>query len=395
MDKQHYLDLLAQDSTWLQRRRDRYDLQSSRDQISLKRYDSDKEVLLSVEELLGEGKSKSGANGLPFYYLPPEHSTTLKEVTYYLHDHLGNMRLTYSIPCVAGTQVPTLLHAADYYPYGSILRQHINGAQEKYLTTHHERDLETGLDYRGARYYDSDVARFLSLDPLAGEYASLSPYNFVAANPVSFIDPDGKDIVIHYGNNQKFIFNGSPTTAPNPSVQKFIDAYYYNTNNGGGKSLLEAATNSKITLNHTLTHETNAHLYSNVYWSSSIGLLTTNGNVLSPATILEHEVAHALDYLRDPQGNMDRATTSDPNYTDKEEKRVITGPETCTAQQNGEVKSGEQSRYDHRGTKVVVAGGSTSNKIDIRKTRERMKRLEGEGYPQDADKLRIDKHLNK
>ncbi|MEZ4755490.1 MAG: RHS repeat-associated core domain-containing protein [Flavobacteriales bacterium] len=102
------------------------------------------------------------------------------------------MRLTYSIPCVAGTQVPTLLHAADYYPYGSILRQHINGAQEKYLTTHHERDLETGLDYRGARYYDSDVARFLSLDPLAVQRASLSPYNYVSGNPISRIDPDGK-----------------------------------------------------------------------------------------------------------------------------------------------------------------------------------------------------------
>ncbi|MEZ4755487.1 MAG: RHS repeat-associated core domain-containing protein [Flavobacteriales bacterium] len=102
------------------------------------------------------------------------------------------MRLTYSIPCVDGTQVPTLLHAADYYPYGSILRQHINGAQEKYLTTHHERDLETGLDYRGARYYDSDVARFLSLDPLAADYASWSPYNYVAGNPISKVDPDGK-----------------------------------------------------------------------------------------------------------------------------------------------------------------------------------------------------------
>ncbi|MEZ4755485.1 MAG: RHS repeat-associated core domain-containing protein [Flavobacteriales bacterium] len=145
-----------------------------------------------MEELLGEGKAKSGSNGVPFYYLPPEHSTTLKEVTYYLHDHLGNMRLTYSIPCVDGTPVPTLLHAADYYPYGSILRQHINGAQEKYLTTHHERDLETGLDYRGARYYDSDVARFLSLDPLAAEYASWSPYNYVLGNPVTYTDPTGR-----------------------------------------------------------------------------------------------------------------------------------------------------------------------------------------------------------
>lgn len=83
---------------------------------------------------------------------------------------------------------------SDYYPYGSILRQHINGAQEKYLTTHHERDQETGLDYRGARYYDSDVARFLSLDPAQAEYPAWSSYAYVLGNPISLIDPDGRRV---------------------------------------------------------------------------------------------------------------------------------------------------------------------------------------------------------
>lgn len=62
------------------------------------------------------------------------------------------------------------------------------------MNTQHERDRETGLDYRGARYYDSDVARFLSLDPLAAKYPMLSPYNYVAGNPIIFIDPDGREI---------------------------------------------------------------------------------------------------------------------------------------------------------------------------------------------------------
>jgi RHS repeat-associated protein len=192
VDKAHYLQLLAQDSTWLQRKRERYDIQSSRDQISLKRYDSTKELLLSVEELLGEGKAKSGSNGVPFYYLPAEHDIRLPEVTYYLHDHLGNMRVTYSIPCAGGAPVPTLLHAADYYPYGAILREFVNsGGPEKYLTTHHERDVETGLDYRGARYYDSDVARFLSVDALAGLAPSWTPYRYAFNNPISYSDPTG------------------------------------------------------------------------------------------------------------------------------------------------------------------------------------------------------------
>ncbi len=81
---------------------------------------------------------------------------------------------------------------ADYFPYGKVLRE-FNPQAEKYLTTHHERDTETGLDYRGARYYDSDIARFGSLDPLAADFAAWSSYNYVLGNPLNFIDPDGKD----------------------------------------------------------------------------------------------------------------------------------------------------------------------------------------------------------
>jgi RHS repeat-associated protein len=79
----------------------------------------------------------------------------------------------------------------DYFPYGKILREFIK-TPEKYVTTGHERDTEIGLDYRGARFYDSDVARFLSLDPLAAQFPEWSDYNYVLGNPMMFIDPDGK-----------------------------------------------------------------------------------------------------------------------------------------------------------------------------------------------------------
>ena len=84
----------------------------------------------------------------------------------------------------------------NYYPYGKILRSYSNGEVDRYLTTQHERDKETGYDYRGARFYDSDVARFLSVDPLARKYTSWSPYNYVLGNPIRYIDPDGREVVV-------------------------------------------------------------------------------------------------------------------------------------------------------------------------------------------------------
>ncbi|PCI95834.1 MAG: hypothetical protein COB15_11725 [Flavobacteriales bacterium] len=121
----------------------------------------------------------------------------LKDISYYLHDHLGNTRVVYK-PTFNPNYICNSLkslgykleYAADYYPYGKILRE-FNPEAEKYLTTHHERDTETGLDYRGARYYDADVSRFLSLDPAAVKYPTLSAYNYVAGNPIIFIDPTG------------------------------------------------------------------------------------------------------------------------------------------------------------------------------------------------------------
>jgi len=125
------------------------------------------------------------------------------DASYYIYDHLGNTRILYSpdIVCESPAAVDqnsvsyVLNHVVDYFPYGKVLREYKPGEAEKFLSTYHQRDQETGLDYRGARFYDSDIGRFLSLDPLAAVYASWNSYNYVLGNPVVFVDPDGRYVL--------------------------------------------------------------------------------------------------------------------------------------------------------------------------------------------------------
>ena len=62
-------------------------------------------------------------------------------------------------------------------------------------STGKERDEETGYGYFGARYMDHELMTgWLSVDPMADKYPSISPYAYCAWNPVKLVDPDGRDV---------------------------------------------------------------------------------------------------------------------------------------------------------------------------------------------------------
>jgi RHS repeat-associated protein len=92
----------------------------------------------------------------------------------------------------------------DYLPFGEELFAPVGGrsAAQGYAGgdgvrqqfTQKERDVETGLDYFGARYYSSVQGRFTSVD-IAGSNLSnpqsLNKYAYTLNNPLRFIDPQG------------------------------------------------------------------------------------------------------------------------------------------------------------------------------------------------------------
>ncbi len=58
-----------------------------------------------------------------------------------------------------------------------------------------EKDPETGYSYFGARYLEHEMmSMWLSVDPMADKYPSVSPYAYCAWNPVRLVDPDGEEM---------------------------------------------------------------------------------------------------------------------------------------------------------------------------------------------------------
>ncbi len=74
-------------------------------------------------------------------------------------------------------------------------------------------DVESGLYYFRARYYDPNVGRFVSPDP-SGYSGGLNLYSFVNSNPTSLVDPSGKNPVL------LFIYG----CAANPACVEFVAA---------------------------------------------------------------------------------------------------------------------------------------------------------------------------
>ena len=124
---------------------------------------------------------------------------------YYMTDHLGNNRVVVN---ASGT----VTQRNHYYPFGTAFAENSVDEQKKQPYKYNAKELDQmhGLnlyDY-SARYYESAVGRFTTVDPLAEKYYSISPYVYAGNNPMRFIDPTG----MYYIDKTKatiYVANGS------------------------------------------------------------------------------------------------------------------------------------------------------------------------------------------
>jgi RHS repeat-associated protein len=114
------------------------------------------------------------------------------EVVYYHIDAIGSVRATTD---AAGA----VIERYDYLPFGEPWAPPSSADVMRFAGK--ERDVETDLDYFGARYYRDVSGRFITVDPLLNlEAALIDPqqwnrYSYVRNSPLRMVDPDGREPV--------------------------------------------------------------------------------------------------------------------------------------------------------------------------------------------------------
>ncbi|RXM41150.1 sugar-binding protein [Chryseobacterium sp. CH21] len=112
---------------------------------------------------------------------------------YQYKDHLGNVRVSYKRNSAGALEITD---ANDYYPFGMNHLKTGNAffGQGSYKDKKYNgKELqETGMYSYGWREYMPDLGRWNGIDQLAESYLSTSPYAYVANNPISNTDPDGR-----------------------------------------------------------------------------------------------------------------------------------------------------------------------------------------------------------
>ncbi|WP_255534314.1 RHS repeat-associated core domain-containing protein [Thiohalobacter sp. COW1] len=109
----------------------------------------------------------------------------------------GNTAYTYHFDALGSTVALTdadeqLVNAYSYRPYGRVVERSETMDQPfTYVGQYGVMEEAAGLYYMRARYYDAEVGRFISEDPIGFE-GGLNLYAYVGGNPINAVDPSGE-----------------------------------------------------------------------------------------------------------------------------------------------------------------------------------------------------------
>jgi len=117
---------------------------------------------------------------------------TKNDVYYHHTDHLGTTEV------ITDSNGNIVWHA-DYEAFGSVMNER---GEENFTPNYTGKffDESSGLYYFNARWYDCELGRFTSQDPARD---GVNWWIYCGGNPITYIDPDGRDIVYQDDEGQE------------------------------------------------------------------------------------------------------------------------------------------------------------------------------------------------
>ncbi|MBT4334402.1 RHS repeat-associated core domain-containing protein [archaeon] len=156
-------------------------------------------------------------------------SVSNSEINYYHSDRLKSNR-------VVSDEDGQLVSKFKSLPFGQEIEN--TGIKFSFAT---EKELDdSGLYYFGARYYDSDLGRFTSVDPVKENHA----YSYVMNNPMNLVDPTGMAGTTIIPDDSTFI---GPLEEDKMYASDYLFSWYSGLSSGEQNTLLNAGAGSLVT----------------------------------------------------------------------------------------------------------------------------------------------------
>jgi RHS repeat-associated protein len=182
----------------------------------------------------------------------------------------------------------SVIQADDYFPFGGQYNSYTSGDKNNYL--YNGKELQEEMEWYdfGARMQDPWLGRWNRIDSKADEYTAISPYAYVANNPIMMIDPDGNDIVIigerkYRAMVRKRIMNLAQTPEGARLVESLRNAEHVTVIQYGGSNV-----NGRYTRGKTVSGRNASWVYFDPESQGEV-----DGVKRTPETSLAHELRHA------------------------------------------------------------------------------------------------------
>lgn len=255
---------------------------------------------------------------------------------YSLKDHLGNLRM--SVKADANNE-PIILQYDSYYPFGLEMGglSYMYETENKYKYNGKEKQDAFNLNWYdyGARFYDSQLGRWHSVDPLSEKYYSYSPMTYCANNPIKFVDVNGMEFIGDIESVKSLVAQAVSNVIAEMKLQADLCLRYENRQAKGKSTtsierrLKQSELRQKEYQNtifeidemdkSSTIYNVNTNYLSNTEdGSTSYGGVNKNGNIIINVNVsqgylirggLAHELVHAYQF---ETGNLDFSPNGSP-----------------------------------------------------------------------------------